>query len=104
MKRGKHKCRNAYHGEGARGGCYVRIEAADKEGIVLLDVGHSCVVVHDRFIPVTWLAEIIAIVTMHEGGIEGFLKANGVAGNDDSHNSYALACDPKLPDGDIYTE
>lgn len=100
----KHKCRNSYHDEGARGGVYVRIEATNHEGVAHLDVGWSCVVVHNKFIPVTWLAEIIAIATGHQGGIEGFLKANGIGGDDDSHGSYALMCDPALPPGDIYTE
>jgi hypothetical protein len=100
----KHRCKNEYRGEGARGGCFVQVTASTKEGIALLDVGHSCVVVHNKFIPVTWIAEVVAIASLHDGGIEGFLKANGLAGDDSSYNSYALMCDPKLPDGEIYTE
>ena len=99
----KHKCRNNYHDEGAKGGCYFHITDTDKEGIAHLDVGHSCVVVHNKFIPVTWLAELVAIATMDPEGIEGFLKKHGVAGDDDSHNSYALMCDPELPSGGIYS-
>lgn len=102
MPKRKHKCRNTYHDEGANGGCYVRISQSDKEGIALLDVGWSCVVVHNKPIPVTWIAEIIAIAKGHKDGIEGFLKANGIGGDDSSHNSYALMCDPKLPTGEIY--
>jgi hypothetical protein len=86
----KHECRNAYHGEGARGACYVEIEAADIEGYAQLCVGWSCVVVHSGAIPVSWLSEIIAIATGHEGGIPGFLAEHRYG--DDS--SYALMCDP----------
>lgn len=100
----KHKCTNEYHGEGARGGCYVRLSATNKEGVALLDVGHSCVVVHSKPIHVTWLAELIGIATLHKDGVHGFLKEHGYAGNDDSFNSYALACDPTAPTGDIFTE
>lgn len=104
MSRGKHKCENAYRGEGARGGSYVDIRATNIENVVFVDVGHSCVVFHNKPIPVTWLAEVIAIAAQEEGGIEGFLKKHGICGNDDSFNSYALACDPKLPEGEIYVE
>lgn len=85
----KHQCPNRYHREGARGGCFFEIEAADKDGIAQLDVGWSCVIVHQREIPVTWLAEIIAIATAHEGGVEGFLREHDYGGP-----SYALMCDP----------
>ena len=86
----KHTCPNRYHGEGAKGGCYFSIEETEKEGIARLDAGWSCVVVHDAEIPVTWLAEIIAIATAHKGGIAGFL-----ADHDHGGGSYALMCDPK---------
>lgn len=85
----KHVCRNLYHGDGARGGCYVMAEPGDKPETISLDVGWSCVVVHRDTIPVTWLAELVAIATAHEGGIAGFLKAH-----DYGSPSYALMCDP----------
>lgn len=86
---------NQYHGEGARGGCYFEIEPAKLPHKAELRVGWSCVVVHSGEIPVTWLTELIAIATAHEGGIEGFLRANvdKVGG----HN-FAFQCDP--PDSD----
>ena len=99
----KHKCRNEFRGEGARGGSDVTITQSNKEGVALVDVGHSCVVTHAKYMPVTWLAEIITIAADHEGGVEGFLKAHGVMGDDDSHGSYALMCDPALPKGDLWT-
>lgn len=70
----KHKCANTYSGEGAKGGCYFNIIRSDVEGLAHLDVGWSCVRVYDKPIPITWLSEIIAIATAHEGGIAGFLK------------------------------
>ncbi len=90
MSKRPHVCRNAYHGEGARGGCYVEIAASDdKPEHVHLAVGWSCVRVHDAEIPVTWLAELIAIATEHKDGIAGFLRAH-----DYGSPSYALMCDP----------
>lgn len=85
----KHQCPNRYNGEGARGGCFFNIEKVGDE-VAHLKVGHSCVIVHNRDIPVTWLAELIAIATLHEGGIAGFLAEHGIAGEP----SYALMCDP----------
>lgn len=85
------ECR--YHGEGANGGCYFEIEPTEKDGIALLDVGWSCVVVHRAEIPITWLAEIIAIATGHKGGIAGFLRDYG-------EDSYALMCNPPPNCGD----
>jgi hypothetical protein len=85
----KHVCPNKFYAEGARGGCYFEIDASDKEGFAHLNVGWSCVVVHDKEIPITWLAEIIAIATGHGGGIEGFLKHHNYGGG------YALQVDPK---------
>jgi len=86
----KHVCRNAYHGEGARGGCFVEIEQTDREGFAVLDVGWSCVIVHRGEIPVSWLSEIIAIATGHKGGIAGFLAEHNYGGG------YALMCDEPL--------
>lgn len=85
----KHICPNRFAGEGARGGCYFEIEASDKKEHAILDVGWSCVGVHRGEIPITWLAEIVAIATGHEGGIAGFLAAQRYGGD-----SYALMCDP----------
>jgi hypothetical protein len=92
--RGKHTCRNYFHGEGARGGCYFEIGTGTGEEMAQLDVGWSCVVVHQQEIPVTWLSELIAIATAHDGGIGGFLKAHNYGGSD---GSYALMCNPVRP-------
>lgn len=89
MPRKGHQCPNRYHGSGARGACYFEIDASDKEEIARLNVGWSCVVVHQRDIPVSWLAEVIAIATAHQGGIAGFLAEHQYSGE-----SYALMCDP----------
>lgn len=86
----KHVCRNRYAGEGARGGCYFEIEYV-REGVAHMDVGHSCVIVHRKEIPVTWLSELISIATGHKGGIAGFLLEHS---GGDANNSYALMCDP----------
>ncbi len=85
----KHKCENRFRGEGARGGCYFEIEQGSKDDTAILDVGHSCVIVHNREIPVTWLSELVAIANAHNGGIGGFLKEH-----DYGKPSYALMCDP----------
>lgn len=85
----KHLCPNRYAGDGAKGGCFFEIETTEKEGVAQLDVGWSCVIVHRGEVPVTWLAELIAIATAHEGGIAGFLKEH-----DYGAPSYALMCDP----------
>lgn len=85
----KHVCPNSFHGEGARGGCFVEIEAGDTEGVATLRAGWSCVIVHDNEIPVTWLAEVIAIATGHKDGIAGFLRDHNYGGG------YALQCDPE---------
>lgn len=84
----KHICPNNFHGEGARGGCYFEVRATEREGTADLQVGWSCVVVHDGEIPITWLSEVIAIATAHEGGIAGFLAHHNYGGG------YALQCDP----------
>ena len=84
----RHVCPNAFHGEGARGACYIRITATENEGAAHVDVGHSCVGVHDGPMPISWLSELVAIATAHDGGVAGFLKANA------NGDSYALACDP----------
>jgi hypothetical protein len=86
----KHVCPNRFAGEGARGGCYFEIEPAygQKEDVVSLNVGWSCVVVHSSDVPVTWLSEIVAIATGHEGGIAGFLAHHNYGGG------YALQCNP----------
>ncbi len=87
---GRHVCLNRFGGDGARGGSFFEIESPNYEhGTAALKVGHSCVVVHDAEIPITWLAEIIAIATGHKGGIAGFLKDHAWSGD-----SYALMCDP----------
>lgn len=79
-----------YYEEGANGGCYFEIESTERDGIALLNVGWSCVVVHRDEIPITWLAEIIAVATEHKGGVAGFLRDH--YGKD----SYALMCNPPL--------
>lgn len=88
MKR-PHVCPNRFAGEGARGGCFFEIEPSEKEGIVNLDVGWSCVDVHRGEIPVSWLSEIIAIATGYPGGVAKFLADQRYGGD-----SYALMCDP----------
>ncbi len=89
-----HICPNAYHVEGARGGCYFEITAGDKPEHARLDVGWSCVTVLRSEIPVTWLTELIAIATGHRGGIAGFLAESRYGGP-----SYALECDPAPAEG-----
>ena len=87
----KHKCDNRFGGDGARGGSFFEIESPSYEhGTATLRVGHSCVIVHDREIPITWLAELIAIATEHKGGMAGFLREHNWSGD-----SYALMCDPE---------
>jgi len=87
----KQKKENKFGGEGARGGSFFEIESPDYEhGKARLRVGHSCVIVHDADIPITWLAELVAIATEHTGGIKGFLAAHQWSGS-----SYALMCDPE---------
>lgn len=83
-----HVCPNRFAAEGAKGGCFVEIDASEHEAMARLEVGWSCVIVHDGEIPVTWLSEVIAIATAHEGGIAGFLKHHNYGGG------YALQCDP----------
>lgn len=87
-KRG-HICPNAYHGQGARGGCYVELSESNSSEEARLDVGWSCVVVHQKSIPISWLAELVAIATAHKGGIVGFLREH-----DYGSPSYALMCNP----------
>lgn len=84
----KHICQNRFSGEGARGGCFIEIGPGEKEGSARLTAGWSCVIVHDKDIPVTWLSEIIAVATGHKGGISGFLAEHNYGGG------YALECDP----------
>lgn len=88
----KHKCLNQYRGDGARGACYLELDPAEEEGKVHLGVGWSCVVVYQsaKPVPISWIAEVIAIATDHEGGIEGFLRENHYGGSE----SYALEVDP----------
>lgn len=93
----KHKCPNRFAQDGARGGCFFQIETGEKDETAVLDVGWSCVVVHRGEIPISWLAELVAIATQHPQKIAGFLKEHGIGGAD-SHpvagQSYALMCDP----------
>jgi len=86
----KHKCENRFGGSGASGGSFFEISSPsyDHETATLY-VGHSCVIVHQKEIPITWLAELIAIATEHKGGIAAFLQHHGWSGD-----SYALMCDP----------
>ena len=89
----KHKCLNRYGGDGARGGSFFDISSDHSEqGTAYLRVGHSCVIIHDAEIPVTWLAELVAIAKDHRGGIAGFLEEHAWSGE-----SYALMCDPATP-------
>lgn len=86
----KHKCPNRFGGEGARGGSFFEIDSEGYEvGRANLRVGHSCVIIHNKEIPITWLAELVAIATEHEGGVAGFLREHNWSGN-----SYAMMCDP----------
>lgn len=87
----KHVCRNAYYGDGAKGGCFLEIQPSEREGFAVLDAGWSCVIVHRGEIPVSWLSEIIAIATGHKGGIAGFLAEQRYGGD-----SYALMVDPEV--------
>lgn len=80
---------NQYMGQGANGGCIFEIEGTDESGEADLTVGWSSVIVHRGPIPVTWLAELIAIASGHPEGIAGFLKQH-----DYGQPSYALMCDP----------
>jgi hypothetical protein len=72
----------------------VEIGEGTKEGMVQLDVGWSCVVVHHTEIPVSWLSELVALATAHKGGVAGFLAEQKYGGSD---GSYALMCDPVKP-------
>lgn len=86
----KHTHANRFGGDGARGGSFFEIESPNYEhGTATLRVGHSCVIVHDAEIPITWLSELVAIATEHRGGIQGFLAERQWSGQ-----SYALMCDP----------
>lgn len=89
----RHICENKYAGDGARGTCFFTIEDSERDGYASLEVGWSCVVVHNkRDVPISWLAELIAIATGHDGGIAGFLKSHRYGS---SEGSYALECDPE---------
>ena len=92
MKKAKHVCANKFAGEGARGGCFFVISPGDKPETAFLDVGWSCVVVHQKDIPISWLSEIIAIATSHKDGIPGFLREHHYG---DSDKGYALMVDPE---------
>jgi hypothetical protein len=85
----KHVCPNRFWGDGAKGACFFEIAEGEREDVVWLDVGWSCVKVCSAQIPISWLSEVIAIATAHEGGIAGFLKAHDYGGS-----SYALQVDP----------
>lgn len=87
----KHVCRNGFVGEGAKGACFIDIEPGETENLVRLKVGWSCVIVHDKEIPVSWLSEVIAIASGHAGGITGFLAQHNCGGG------YALEVDPPSP-------
>jgi hypothetical protein len=84
----KHQCANRFQGEGAKGACLVEIEPGASEGMAHLVVGWSCVYVHQQDIPISWLSEIIAIASGHQGGISGFLAEHKCGGG------YALVVDP----------
>ena len=84
----KHTCPNRFAGEGADGGCFFEIEPGAKPQTASLKVGYSCVIVHDKDIPITWLAALVAIARDHVGGIPGFLAQH------DGETGYALMCDP----------
>lgn len=88
----KHVCPNRFVGEGANGACFFEIETEGKEGIANLHVGWSCVIVHNKEIPISWLSEIIAIATGHVGGIPGFLAQHGCG----QEGGYALQVDPVI--------
>lgn len=99
-KKARSKVRNAFHSEGARGGCFFIIsEAEEKDScgdpVARIEVGWSCVIVagnlgRNSVVPISWLSELIAIATSHEGGIVGFLQEHRYGGSE----SYALSCDP----------
>lgn len=97
MKKGQYKQQPLplkFAGEGARGGCFFEIEKHEtKENFAQLDVGWSCVIVHRKEIPITWLCELVAIASGHKGGVAGFLAEQQYGGD-----SYALMCDP--PEGE----
>lgn len=84
----KHQGKNEFVGEGANGGCFVDIQPGSRDGFAMLRVGWSCVIVHDAEVPVTWIAELIAIGTGHPEKLAGFLREHNYGGG------YALACDP----------
>ena len=89
----KHQCPNRFGGDGAHGGSFFEIDSPNYEhGTANVRVGHSCVIVHDAQIPITWIAELFAIATEHKGGIKGFLQDRSWSGE-----SYALMCDPEAP-------
>lgn len=73
--------------EGARGGSFVRIDKTDREGIVDIEVGHSCVITVRHELPVTWLAALLT----HAKDI-GFENAMG--DREQFPADYALMCDP----------
>ena len=86
----KHQCANEYRGEGARGGCYFEVsQSARNPDVAMLRVGWSCVAVHQKEIPVSWLSELIAIATAHPHGVAGFLAEHNYGGG------YALLVDPE---------
>ncbi|WP_448043748.1 hypothetical protein [Bradyrhizobium liaoningense] len=90
----KHQCPNAFAQEGAKGACFFEIEpSGGAEGRAMVRVGWSCVIVCDQEVPISWLSELVAIATGHNGGIAGFLAEHRYGGD-----SYALMVDPPRKD------
>ena len=58
--RGHHVCPNRCHVEGNNGGSFVSIDETDREGIIRLQVGETCVMAVDQEISVVGLAAILA--------------------------------------------
>lgn len=73
---------------GARGGSFVKLYEAQRDGWCNLRVGHSCVITVDQEIPVTWLAAILTRALD-----VGFIEAMGDP--ELFPADYALMCDPE---------
>lgn len=73
---------------GARGGSFVRLSEAKRDGWCNLEVGHSCVITVSQEIPVTWLAAILTRAKDVE-----FISAMGDP--EEFPADYALMCDPE---------
>lgn len=58
--RGKHVCPNRGAFEGNNGGSFIEIDATEKEGIIRLRVGETCVMAVDQEISVVGLAAVLA--------------------------------------------